>query len=70
MGKNARIQELEQEVRRMRSQLARGDDVRDFIKTLAEMPEDAVLTYQITGQRISHQIGLAARVLLAKLNDA
>lgn len=68
MGKNARIAELEQEVNRLRKKAEIPEEVMGYIQDLANMPEDAVLIYALTGQTISHAIGRSARVLLDKLN--
>ena len=67
MGKLTRIRELEAEVAWWRKSAAVNDDIEHFLNLLAEMPEDAVLTYQLTGQKVHHDFARAARVLLAKV---
>lgn len=70
MGKNTRILELEQQIKRLNKYGSVSDEMADYIKTLAEMPEDAVLIYRIGGQTITHQIGLSARRLVEKIDSA
>jgi hypothetical protein len=67
MGKSARIQELEQEIEILRRQQTIPEAALDFIRTLAEMPEDAVLLYTLTGQRVQCEVGRAAKILMEKL---
>ncbi len=67
MGKLKRIQELEEEIRRLNKYGSLQDEVKDYLKELAEMPEDAVLIYRLGDQqKITHQIGMSARILVAK----
>ena len=67
MGANKRIKELEADVAWWRAKSEVASEVRDYLKTLAEMPEDSVLLYTLSGQRIQHSIGKSARVLLEKM---
>ena len=64
MGKHARIAELERLLAEERLKGKIASNVMDFVRGLAQLPEDAVLLYTLTGQRMSHQIGLSARCLL------
>ena len=67
MGKHARIAQLEREVLHWRKQAEIHIEVMDYIRNLAELPEDAVLTHNIGNQPITHFIGKSARILLAKI---
>ena len=67
MGKNARIAELERALEHAREREKIKDEVISFVRELSELPEDAVLLYTLTGQRMSHQIGLTARRVLEKI---
>jgi thioredoxin-like negative regulator of GroEL len=70
MGKQARIQELEQEIAILRQQRTIPEAALDFIRTLAEMPEDAVIMYTLSGgQSIQCEVGRAAKILMEKLNE-
>jgi hypothetical protein len=67
MGKLARIQELEAQLEFWKKASGVHDDLTHYLRLLAELPEDAVLLYTLTGQKMSHEIGKSARVLLAKV---
>lgn len=67
MGKKDRILELERTIKHLNKYGSVADEMADYIKELAEMPEDAVLIYRISGQTITHQIGMSARILFAKI---
>lgn len=67
MGKNARIAELEHMLKEAKARAKVAAEVIDFVRELSELPEDAVLLYTLTGQRMSHQIGLTARRVLEKI---
>ena len=70
MGKGKRLEELEtllaasQRWEKHWRDLAQ--ETREYLETLAQMPEDAVLLYTLSGVRTSHAIGKSARVLLSK----
>lgn len=69
MGMKQKVDALESALKTAERKAALVDEMHDYITTLAEMPEDAVLLYTLSGMRISHGIGSSARVLLARLND-
>jgi hypothetical protein len=66
MGKLARIQELEAQVEYWKRRADINSQLRGFIETIAELPEDAVLLYTLTGQRMSFELSKAARRMLEK----
>jgi hypothetical protein len=63
-----RIEELEQQVEWLKKKTLLTGEITAYLKTLAEMPEDAVLLYKLTDQTIQHSIGRSARVLLEKVS--
>jgi hypothetical protein len=67
MGKLARIQELETEIAAAEKRLAAHQGIRAFLEDLAQLPEDAVLLYTLSGQRVQHEIGKSARIALRAL---
>lgn len=69
MGKLKRIEELEADVSYWRKRSEVRDDVKHYLDTLSEMPDDAVLLYTLTGMRVQHEIGKTSKVLLGKMND-
>lgn len=67
MGKLARIAELEKTIEALKERCALAQEVIDYVRAMAAMPEDAVLLYTASGMRVSHEIGKSARVLLGRL---
>lgn len=67
MGAVKRIKELEADVAYWRKAALVHDDIKHYLKTLAEMPEDAVLTYSLSGMRMQHEIGRSVRALMHKV---
>lgn len=67
MGKNARIKELEDRIAELHKRSTLHAEALDYIRSLAQLPEDAVLLYTMTGNRVSHEIGKSARLLLTRL---
>ena len=67
MGKNARIQELEQQLVQSREINKLLQEGLDFLKILAKLPDDAILLYTSSGQRTQCEIGLAAKRFLERL---
>lgn len=69
MGKHARIAELEAQLAAMRKRVEVPREVISYIERLAQMPDDAVLLYAISGSRVSHEIGRSARIVLDKIKS-
>lgn len=67
MGKLARMQELEREIDSLKKENANLREVSSFIETLAELPDDAVILYTLSGQRLQCEIGRAAKVFSSKI---
>ena len=67
MGKLTRIKELEYDISWWRKKAKIADEVKDYLETLAEMPDDAVLLYTIGGIKMQHEIGKIAKVLLDRI---
>lgn len=67
LGKHARIQELEAQLEAERRKSALTQAIRDFIVIIAQLPDDAVLLYTVSGQRVQCEVGRAAKCLLSRL---
>ena len=70
MGMKQKVDELEAKLRQAESQLRCMEYLHGYIKKLAEMPEDAVLSYRQYGTSVIHEIGKSARVVLSMMEKA
>lgn len=68
MGANQKITALQNRIDFLEGQLKLKQEMEDFIKTLADIPEDTVVVYSKYGMKFSSQIGKAAKILAEKIN--
>ena len=66
MGMRQVVDHLEARLRDAERKAKLADEMRDYIETLAQMPDDATLLYVLSGMQVAHSIGKSARVLLEK----
>ena len=67
MGMRQVVDHLEARLRDAERKAAHADEMRDYIETLAQMPDDATLLYTLSGMCVQHSIGRSARVLLGRM---
>ena len=70
MGMKQKVEVLEAKLRHAEKKLETLEYMKEYIKTLAEMPDDACLSYTHCGMEISHQIGKSARVALSMIEKS
>ena len=68
MGMRQVVDRLEAQLKDVERKATRADEMRDYIETLAQMPDDATLLYVLSGMQVAHSIGRSARVLLERMN--
>jgi hypothetical protein len=69
VGAKQKFASLEQKIVELESEVRLKKEMAEFIKVLAEMPDDAVLLYTHCGMSIQNDVGRAAKAFIQRMEN-